>query len=183
MRYVISGPSGSGKTTIIRMLKKEPIPIRFSVSATDRSPRPGERNGVNYYYLSPEEFQRKIDCNEFLEHVELEHRYGTLWSEIENASDDIILDLDVKGAMKIREYYPDAVLIFIVPPSMEELERRLRDRNDGMTESELQRRLIQAERELACTGLYDYVIIVIINDSLQQALEDVLSVIEESGKS
>lgn len=179
MLYVISGPSGSGKTTIIRMLKKEPIPIRFSVSATDRSPRPGERNGVNYYYLSPEEFQRKIDCNEFLEYVELEYRYGTFWSEIENTSDDLILDLDVTGALKIREHFPDAILIFIAPPSVEELERRLRARNDGMTESELKRRLLRAERELACTGLYHYVI---INDSLQQAFEDVLSAIEKSRK-
>lgn len=179
MRFVISGPSGSGKTTIIRMLKKELMPIKFSVSATDRSSRPDEVDGINYYFLSREEFQWKIDHNEFLEYVELENRYGTLWSEIENTSDDIILDLDVTGALKIREHYPDAVLIFIAPPSMEELERRLRDRNDGMTESELQQRLIRAERELACTGVYDYVI---INDSLQEAFEDVLSVIEKNRK-
>lgn len=137
MCHVISGPSGSGKTMIIRMLKKQPIPIRFSVSATDRPPRPDEINGISYYFLSPDEFQRKIDRNEFLEYVELEHRYGTLWSEIENTSDDIILDLDVKGTMRIREHYSDAVLIFISPPSMKALERRLRARNDGMIEFEL----------------------------------------------
>lgn len=179
MCHVISGPSGSGKTTIIRMLKNQPIPIKFSVSATDRLPRPDEINGISYHFLSPDEFQRKIDRKEFLEYVELEHRYGTLWSEIENISDDIILDLDVKGAMKIREYYPGAVLIFIAPPSMKELERRLRARNDGMTEAELQQRLLRAECELACTELYDYII---INDSLPEAFEDVLSVIENSRK-
>ena len=178
MRYVISGPSGSGKTTIIRMIKKEQIPIKFSVSATDRPPRPDEVDGINYYFLSSEEFQRKIDSNEFLEYVELEHRYGTLWSEIEHTADDIILDLDVKGAMKIREYYPDAILIFIAPPSMEELERRLRARSDGMAESEVKQRLLRAECELACNGRYDYII---INDSLQQAFEDVLNLIEKYG--
>ncbi len=179
MRFVISGPSGSGKTTIVRMLKKELMPIKFSVSATDRLPRPDEENGINYYFLTPEEFQRMINHNELLEYVELEHRYGTLWSEIENTSDDIILDLDVTGALKLREHFPDAILIFVAPPSMEELERRLRARNDGMTESELQQRLLRAERELACTGVYDYLI---INDSLQQAFEDVLSVIIKSGE-
>lgn len=176
MRYVISGPSGSGKTTIIRMLKKEQIPIKFSVSATDRLPRPDEVDGINYYFLSPEEFQQKIDRNEFLEYVKLEHRYGTLWSEIKNTSGDIILDLDVAGALKFREHFPDAILIFIAPPSMEELERRLRARNDGMTESELKQRLLRAERELACNRRYDYII---INDSLQLAFEDVLGVIEK----
>ena len=178
MRYVISGPSGSGKTTIIRMLKKEQIPIKFSVSTTDRLPRPDEVNGINYYFLTPEEFQQKIDCNEFLEYVKLEHRYGTLWSEIEKASDDIILDLDVTGAPKFKEHFPDAILIFIAPPSMEELESRLRARSDGMAESELKQRLLRAERELACNGRYDYII---INDSVQQAFEDVLNVIERSG--
>lgn len=178
MRFVISGPSGSGKTTIIRMLKKEQIPIKFSVSATDRLPRPDEVNGINYYFLTPEEFQQKIDRNEFLEYVKLEHRYGTLWSEIENTSDDIILDLDVTGALKFKEHFPDAILIFIAPPSMEELERRLRTRNDGMTESELKQRLLRAERELACNGRYDYII---VNDSLQQAFEDILNLIEKSG--
>lgn len=132
MRYVISGPSGSGKTTIIRMLKNQPIPIKFSVSATDRPPRPDEINGINYYFLSPDEFQRKIDRNEFLEYVELEHRYGTLWSELENTSNDLILDLNVAGALNIWEHFMDSILIFIAPPSMEELERRLRTRNDGM---------------------------------------------------
>lgn len=178
MRFVISGPSGSGKTTIIRMLKKEQIPIKFSVSATDRLPRPDEVNGINYYFLTPEEFQQKIDRNEFLEYVKLEHRYGTLWSEIENTSDDIILDLDVTGALKFKEHFPDAILIFIAPPSMEELERRLRTRNDGMTESELKQRLLRAERELACNGRYDYII---VNDSVQQAFEDILNLIEKSG--
>lgn len=178
MRFVISGPSASGKTTIIRMLKKEQIPIKFSVSATDRLPRPDEVNGINYYFLTPEEFQQKIDRNEFLEYVKLEHRYGTLWSEIENTSDDIILDLDVTGALKFKEHFPDAILIFIAPPSMEELERRLRTRNDGMTESELKQRLLRAERELACNGRYDYII---VNDSVQQAFEDILNLIEKSG--
>lgn len=178
MRYIISGPSGSGKSSIIQMLKKVSLSIKFSVSATDRPPRPDEINGINYYFLSPDEFQRKIDRNVFLEYVELEHRYGTLWSEIENTSDNIILDLDVTGALKFKEHFPDAILIFIAPPSMEELERRLRTRNDGMTESELKQRLLRAERELACNGRYDYII---VNDSLQQAFEDILNLIEKSG--
>lgn len=178
MRFVISGPSGSGKTTIIRMLKKEQIPIKFAVSATTRLPRPDEVNGINYYFLTPEEFQQKIENNEFLEYVELEHRYGTLRSEIENTSDNIILDLDVTGALKFKEHFPDAILIFIAPPSKEELERRLRARSDGMAELELKQRLLRAERELAYNGRYDYII---INDSLQQTFEDVVNVIERSG--
>ncbi len=175
--YVISGPSGVGKTTIIRMLKEGVLPMRFSVSATDRSPRSEEVEGISYYFMTPEEFQRKINSNAFIEHVELEHRYGTLWSQVENASKDLILDLDVNGAMKIRECYPDAVLIFIAPPSMDELARRLRARNDGMDEAELQRRLIRAERELSYAGNYDFII---TNHNIQQAFEEVLSVIKKN---
>lgn len=175
MIYTISGPSGVGKTTILQMLK-EVLPVTFPVSATDRVPRPGEVEGSSYYYVTPEEFDRLIASNAFVEFTELEHRYGVLRSEIDNTSDDIILDLDINGAMKIREYYPDAILIFIAPPSMDELERRLLARNDGMDECELNRRIMRAEQELSYAECYDFVI---TNYSVQQAFEEVLNIIRK----
>lgn len=175
MIYTISGPSGVGKTTILQMLK-EVLPVTFPVSATDRMPRPGEVEGISYYYVTPEEFDRLIASNAFVEFTELEHRYGVLRSELENTSDNIILDLDVNGAMKIREYYPDVILIFIAPPSMDELERRLRARNDGMDECELNRRIMRAEQELSCVEYYDFVF---TNYSVQQAFEEVLNIIRK----
>ena len=175
MRFVISGPSASGKTTIIRMLKKEQIPIKFSVSATDRLPRPDEVNGINYYFLTPEEFQQKIDRNEFLEYVKLEHRYGTLWSEIENTSDDIILDLDVTGALKFKEHFPDAILIFIAPPSMEELERRLRGRGDT-PEEQIAMRMERAVWEMEQRHWYDHVV---VNDDPERCADEILKMIAD----
>lgn len=175
MFIVISGPSAVGKTTIIQMLK-EVLPVRLPVSVTDRPPRPGEIEGVSYHFVTSEEFQRLIESEAFIEHVQLEHRYGTPKSEIENASDDLVLDLDVNGAMKIQTYYPNAVLIFIAPPSLDELAKRLLARNDGMDELELHRRLIRAAHELAYTDIYDYVI---TNYELQQTFEEVLSVIQK----
>lgn len=173
MRCVISGPSGVGKSTIIQMLK-ESLPVRVPVSATDRDPRPGEIEGVNYYFKTKNQFQQLIDSNSVVEYVELDHRYATLWSELENTTEDLIMDIDVNGAMKIQECFEDSVLIFIVPPSMQELERRLRARNDGMTESELQQRLIRAKREISFAEKYDYVI---TNHDIQQTFEEVLHVI------
>lgn len=175
MIFTISGPSGVGKTTIIRMLK-EVLPVRLPASVTDRAPRLDEVEGISYHFVTPEEFDRLIASNAFVEFTELEHRYGVLRSEIENTSDDMILDLDVNGAMKIREYYPDAVLIFITPPSLNELEQRLRTRNDGMSETELQQRLIRAKREISFSKKYDFII---TNQNVQQTFEEVLNVLKK----
>ena len=173
MRYILSGPSGVGKTTIIRMLK-DALPVKVPISATDRAPRPGEIDGDSYYFKTPEEFQQLIERKAFVEYIELEHRYGTLWSELENTSKDLILDVDVNGALRIRENFEDTVLIFIVPPSIQELERRLRARNDGMIEAELQQRLIRAKREISFAEKYDFII---TNHNIQQTFEEVLNVI------
>ena len=177
--YILSGPSGVGKSTIARLLKDADLPLRFPVSATDRAPRPGEIDGVSYHFKTPDEFQKMVEDQAFIEYVELEHRYGTPWSEIENATGDLVLDLDVTGAMEIRKYYPNAVLIFIAPPSMDELARRIRARNDGMPESEIQRRLLRAESELSYAGSYDCLI---TNHDIQQTFEEVLRVIKKHQK-
>lgn len=173
MRYVISGPSGVGKTTIIRMLK-DALPVKVPISATDRAPRPGEINGDSYYFKTQEEFQQLIEKKAFVEYIELEHRYGTLRSELENTSKDLILDVDVNGALRIRECFEDAILIFIAPPSIQELECRLRARNDGMPEAELRQRLIRANHEISFAEEYDFII---TNHNIQQTFEEVMKVI------
>lgn len=176
MIIVISGPSGVGKTTIIQHLK-EILPLRVPASATDRAPRPGEHEGVTYYFKTPDEFQQLINSDAFVEYTTLEHRYGVLRREIENTSEDMVLDVDVNGALKIKEYFDDAVLIFIAPPSMQELERRIRARNDGMSEEELQKRLARAKHELSMAQKYDFII---TNHNIQETFEEVAKVILSS---
>jgi guanylate kinase len=176
---VISGPSGAGKTTLLKELFDRCEGLTASVSATTRPPRPGERDGVDYYFLSPEEFQRRREAGEFLECYEVFGRgtwYGTLLSEVAPslaAGKSIVLEIDVQGAMAVVERYQGAITIFVHPSSVEELERRLRGRG---TESEdsIQRRLEAARRELTYAGRYRHQV---VNDDVDRAVQEICDII------
>ena len=181
---VLSGPSGVGKSTLLRRLfERFPTRLRLSVSATTRSPRPGEQEGVDYYFLSPEDFAQRREAGKFLECFEVfgrGHWYGTLLDEVTPRRDDpkwVILDIDVDGAAKVRQLLPGVLSIFLHPGSEQELERRLRNR---ATESEdaIQRRLEVARREIARAPEYQYTV---INDSLDAAVERISKILEQEG--
>ncbi|MEX0793225.1 MAG: guanylate kinase [Pirellulaceae bacterium] len=162
---ILSGPSGSGKTTIVReLLARGDLNLQLSVSATTRKPRHGEQPGAHYHFLTPEEFHQKIDDGEFLEYVEVfrtGHWYGTLQEEVDRRLSrgiDVLLEIDVEGAMKVVERYPDAITIFLSPDSAEELERRLRARGTE-TEEAIQRRLSVALEETAQAHRYEFQVI------------------------
>ena len=176
---VISGPSGVGKTTLLKKLFERCPGLISSISATTRPPRPGERHTVDYYFLTPEDFERRRLAGDFLECYEVFGRgywYGTLQSEVApslKAGKSIVLEIDVQGAMAVESQYPEAITIFVHPGSAEELERRLRGRG---TESEeaIQRRLEVARRELDCADRYQYQV---LNDDLDQAVEKISNII------
>ncbi len=167
--FVISGPSGCGKSTLCGNLLRNDDKIRFSVSATTRKPRIGEVDGVNYFYLSREEFDEKIKEGAFYEHAEVfGNKYGTLVEYTDGLTEagyDVILDIDVQGAKQVRAKNEKAVLIFIMPPSFEELKKRLTDRRTESAE-DLNKRLSLAEEEASHRGEYDYVI---VNERLDEA--------------
>ncbi|TWT96509.1 guanylate kinase [Neorhodopirellula pilleata] len=183
---IISGPSGSGKSTVVRELRKRcEVPLAFSVSATTRAPRAGEVHGREYFFLSPAEFEAKRTAGEFLECKQvfsLGHWYGTLADQVAtglNAGKWVILEIDVQGAMSVmadERYEP--VSIFIHPGSMEELERRLRDRG---TESEaaIESRLRAAGQEMRFLDRYQHEI---INQSVDQAVDEICQVLKQSHK-
>jgi guanylate kinase len=177
---VLSGPSGSGKTTIVnRLIAESPVPLRKSVSATTRPPRPGEIHGQDYYFLKREEFETKLRQQEFLEHAEVFSSgflYGTLRSELQQAELAgawALLEIDVQGAMKVMREYPGAVTIFLSTPSEEVFEQRLRDRG---TESEetIRKRLATAREELQFADRYRYIV---NNDSLDQAVREICDIL------
>ena len=167
--FVISGPSGCGKSTLCGNLLRNDGKIKFSVSATTRKPRVGETDGVDYFYLSQEEFDEKIKEGAFYEHAEVfGNKYGTLveyTDSLTEAGYDVILDIDVQGARQVREKNSRAVLIFIMPPSFEELKKRLTERRTESVE-ELGKRLSLAEEEASHSDEYDYVI---VNERLDEA--------------
>jgi guanylate kinase len=177
--FIVSSPSGGGKTTLIRRLLERPpgAGLHFSVSHTTRPMRGGERNGREYHFVSVEEFQRMVQRDEFLEHNEVhDHIYGTSKAEVLPrlaAGEDVILDIDVKGASDIRASYPDAVTIFIVPSSPAELERRLRTRGLDSDES-IRKRLINAAREIEEAPSFQYII---VNDDLDRATLELESIV------
>lgn len=179
MLIVITGPSGSGKTTLIRRLLARHPEIKFSVSHTTRPPRPGEVNGVDYYFVSDEEFSRLLKKGKFIEWAVVHgYRYGTSKEEFRKSrSSDLVLDIDVQGARQIKNLrHPgsdQAVFIFILPPSQATLKKRLLARGD-LTESELERRLKKASQEIRHYRLFDYLI---VNDDLDQALEEIEAII------
>jgi guanylate kinase len=184
--FLLSGPSGVGKTTIVkRLLQLAPVPLMKAVSATTRPMRVGEVSGQSYYFMSQEEFDRRRKNNEFLECAEVHssgYWYGTLRSELERARKAgawSFLEIDVQGALEVMREYPDAVSVFLVVPSVEGYERRLRARG---TESEevIQRRLKTAEEELKFADRYDYQV---VNDDLDRAVQEIAQILVSHGES
>ncbi len=178
---VLSGPSGSGKTTLVReLVVRAPVKLIKSVSATTRPPRPGEVNGDDYWFLTDAEFRRRLESGEFVEFAEVFSSgflYGTLKSDLDRAWKQqgwAFLEIDVQGAMKVVQQYPDAVTIFLSTPSSAEFERRLRARG---TESEdvIRRRLATAEKELQQAGRYRYVV---VNDQLDTAVSEICEILK-----
>lgn len=177
---IISGPSGAGKSTVLRRVLAEcSRPLELSVSATTRQPRPGETDGVEYHFLSKEEFARRRENHEFLEWKEVfKHGdyYGTLQNTVATgltAGKWVVLEIDVEGAMMVLESHPEAITIFLHPGSDEELERRLRDRGTE-TEESITRRLEFARREMACLSKYKHEV---VNDTVDQAVEDICQIL------
>ena len=166
---MITGPSGVGKGTLIRLLLDRFPTMKLSVSATTREPRPGEQDGADYHFLSPEEFQAKIDADEFLEWAEYAgNRYGTLRSELERDAHPLVLEIEVQGARQVRARVGDAVSVFIAPPSEEALRTRLVGRGSDSPE-QIERRLQTAWRELAARDEFDHVV---VNDDLDAAVDE-----------
>lgn len=170
--YVFTGPSGAGKGTLISRLLAEDDRIFYSISATTRAPRPGETDGVQYYFLKKEDFEAKIAQNAFLEHAKyVDNYYGTLEAPVNEklaAGKDVILEIEVQGAMQVHEKRPDAVMVFIAPPSFEELASRLRGRGTE-DEAKVLKRLETAKGELAQQDKFDYVV---VNDTVDRAVEE-----------
>ncbi len=174
---VISGPSGVGKGTALKLAMSRRPGLAFSVSATTRPPRPDETEGKSYFFVTEPQFRQMIDRGEFLEYdAHNKALYGTLWSQIENRGEgDILLDIDPMGAKKVRERVPEAVLIFVMPPSVQELERRLRGRGDT-PEDQIRIRLERAKWEMEQRFWYDHVV---VNANLEQCAADIIKIIDE----
>ncbi len=173
---VVSGPSGVGKGTLIAHARQRLPELVLATSATTRPRRPGEVDGRDYHFLSEDEFQRLVKEGAFLEHVDFAgYRYGTLRDEVDRRLADgtsVVLEIDVPGAREIRRLRPDAVMVFIAPPSIDELEQRLRTRGAN-SEEEIARRVRIAEREMAASSEFDHVI---VNDDINRAAEELVQV-------
>jgi guanylate kinase len=183
---IVSGPSGAGKTSVMRrVFELAPVPMAASVSATTRPPRPGERDGIDYHFISDRQFQARRRNGDFLECVEVfgsGHWYGTLREEVISgltAGKWVVLEIDVQGALAVIEQYPEAISIFIRPSSIEEIERRLRGRGTE-TEEAVERRLAQARKELASAGCYRYEV---INDELDRAVQRTCDILTQEWRS
>ncbi len=178
---IFSAPSGSGKTTLVHYIMAHLPRLSFSVSATSRLPRPGEKNGVDYYFISTDEFKQKIKEDAFVEWQEVYENqfYGTLRSEVEKIrarSDSVAFDVDVKGGVNIKKIYgADALALFVKPPSLAVLEERLRHRSTESEES-LRKRLDRAAYELSFEKLFDKVL---VNDDLEKARKDALETVRD----
>ncbi|SFO00119.1 guanylate kinase [Eubacterium pyruvativorans] len=176
--FVISGPSGAGKGTIVNavMDQADPSGTALSISMTTREPRPGEEDGVNYFFVTKEEFRRQIEAGGFLEYAEVyDHYYGTPKSKVMeklNQGKDVILEIDIQGALNVKKAFPEGVLIFILPPSMEVLRSRLTGRGTDAPEV-IERRLSKTRGELAFIDRYDYGV---VNDDLKEAVETVRAI-------
>ena len=180
---IVSAPSGSGKSTIVNWLMQEhpELKLYFSISCTSRAPRGTEQNGVEYFFLTPEEFKAKIQNDEFLEYEEVyENRfYGTLKQQVERQREqgqNVVFDVDVKGGVNIKKFYGDQALsLFIQPPSVEELRRRLEGRGTD-TQEAIEQRLAKAEYEITFAPQFDRII---VNDDLETAKQETLRVVNE----
>jgi guanylate kinase len=175
--FIISAPSGSGKSTLVSRLMSEVENLTFSVSYTTRKPRGAEVDGEDYHFIDRAEFEARLAANEFLEHAEVfGNYYGTHQTALqiaENKGVDLVLDIDVQGAAQLKKRIPDAVTIFILAPSLEILEQRLRSRSQDSEET-IRRRLADAAREIGDYDLYDYVL---VNDDLELAAETLKSIV------
>lgn len=181
--FVISGPSGAGKSTIVRELLKSAPDLVLSVSVTSRKPRPGEVDGRDYFFVTEEEFRKRIEEDYFLEWAEVHGSfYGTpkdfVLDCLKNNS-SVILEIDVQGATQVKEKFPEAVLIFVEPPDFEELERRLKERSTDDEET-IRKRLQNAAYEMALSKYYNYRV---VNDDLDRTVKEILKIIREEEKS
>lgn len=180
---IVSAPSGSGKSTIVRWLMEQhpELKLYFSVSCTSRQPRGTEQDGVDYFFLQPDEFRQKIANGEFLEYEEVytDRFYGTLKAQVERqreAGQNVVFDVDVKGGVNIKKYYGDeAMSLFIQPPSVEELRRRLEGRATDTPEA-IQQRLDKAEYELTFAPKFDHIV---VNDDLETAKQEALRLLKD----
>lgn len=176
--FVITGPSGVGKGTLIRGLLERVPELELSVSATTRDPRPGEQHGIDYHFLDAEEFERRAGAGDFVEHAGYSgRRYGTLRSELDRRLADgtpVVLEIEVQGARQVREAMPEAVLVFIAPPSSEALRARLVGRGTDAGE-QIEQRLRTAERELEARPDFAHVV---VNDRLEQATDELAAIVQ-----
>ncbi|MBT6843167.1 MAG: guanylate kinase [Candidatus Melainabacteria bacterium] len=174
---IFTGPSGVGKGTIVKQLFSEMEKIKFSISCTTREMRPGEKEGVNYFFKSKQEFEEMIAAGEFLEYAEfVGNLYGTPKSFVDDtlaSGNDVFLEIEVQGAIQVMKKCPEALTIFLIPPSLEELERRLRNRGTE-TEEVLQKRLEKAKEEMKYTGQFKYTV---VNDDVDIAVRKLKALI------
>jgi len=175
--FVITGPSGVGKGTLIRGLLERMPELELSVSATTRDPRPGEEHGVDYHFLTPEQFEARVRAGDFVEHARYSgNRYGTLRSELERRLSEgagVVLEIEVQGARQVRAAMPDSVAVFIAPPSREALRARLVGRGTDSSE-QVDERLKTAENELEAQPEFAHVV---VNDRLEQAIDELVSIV------
>jgi guanylate kinase len=178
--FVITGPSGVGKGTLIHGLLERVPKLELSVSATTRGPRRGERDGTDYHFLAPEEFERRVQSGDFVEHATYSgRRYGTLRSELERRLNDgvpVVLEIEVQGARQVREAMPEALPVFIAPPSSEALRARLIGRGTDASE-QIEQRLRTAEGELQAQPEFPFVV---VNDQLEQATDELARIVQEA---
>lgn len=175
--FVLSAPSGAGKTTLCRAMEKQNRSVRYSVSCTTRSPRPGEINGRDYVFLTEDVFKRRVEANEFLEWAKVhDSYYGTLKKPVFNNLKqglDVVMDLDTQGALALKQKHPDTVCVFVTAPSWDSLEQRLRSRaqDDDKT---IRKRLTNARKEMTYLPRYDYLV---LNKKLEDAVDDLSAIL------
>lgn len=176
--YVISAPSGAGKNAILAEVRRREPRVASTVSATTRAPRPGERDGVDYHFLDRDTFLRRVEAGEFAEWAEVHgNLYGTLRGELDRClatGNDVILELDVQGMRNLKRIRPETVAIFLAPPSMEELERRLRNRGTNDDE-DIALRMRNAETEMAARGAFEHII---VNDTIDRAAAEMVEILD-----
>ncbi len=176
--YVLSSPSAGGKTTMIKELRNKGLDLSYSISATTRPPRKGEKHGIDYFFLNGEVFQKKIQEKAFIEWAKVHgYLYGTLRDQVDfyiNANKKVLFDLDVQGGMNLKKVYPRAVLIFLLPPSMDVLKQRLINRGTETKES-IEKRFKDAVKEIEMADTYDFQV---INDRIEDTIEDLVAIIQ-----